>query len=171
MQYSDNTVDLLEAAEDINLRHQLNIILDERYRSPSDFDGNYRDAKEASQMTLSMLRDDAREKQRSIEEVLQTLVRVRIVLSIQALSNWVMADITAIQFREQTLRNQRDVKFLTQQYKTGPVENRSDKKTPYLEVLNKDLADSLIDFEKKVREIQGKYTNWVRGTSYIFPVN
>ncbi|KAJ4004049.1 hypothetical protein NW766_011905 [Fusarium irregulare] len=76
-----------------------------------------------------------------------------------------MANICAIQFREQTLGNQRDVKFLTQQYKTGPVENRSDKKTPYLEVLNKDLADGLVNLEKTAREVRDKYSDWEKNAA------
>ncbi|RBR08929.1 uncharacterized protein FIESC28_10109 [Fusarium coffeatum] len=143
MQYSDSSVELLAADDFINLRRQLDIILDERYKSSNDFDDNYRDAKEASQMTLSMLRDDAREKQRNTEEVMQTLIR----------------------FRDRILESQWDIEFLIKQYNTGSVENKSDKKAPYLEVLNKDLADKLATFNNKVKEAQDKYSDWEKNAA------
>ena len=67
-----------------------------------------------------------------------------------------------IQFREDTLRNQPNVKFLIQQYRTGPVKNQSSKTTPYLDYLNKDFADSIAHFNKLVKDAQGKLDNAVR---------
>ncbi|KAH7188129.1 uncharacterized protein B0J16DRAFT_317799 [Fusarium flagelliforme] len=155
IQYSDDSVDLFETAEDINLRHQLDIILDDKYASYDDFDDDYRDAKEAAQLTLSMLRDNARDKYNRTNEITQTLVRAE-------------ADIPpfpSIQFRERVLDNQSAVRYLIKQYKTGPVENRSDKKTPYVEILNKDLADNLFNLSNKVNEVRDKYSDWETNTS------
>ncbi|KIL85162.1 hypothetical protein FAVG1_11591 [Fusarium avenaceum] len=143
IQYSDNTVELLETADGVNLRHNLDIIMDEKYTSSDKFDDAYRDAKEAAKMTLSMLRDDAKEKQNKTDQITQTLIR----------------------FKEETLKNQPNVKFLIKQYKTGPVENKSNKKTPYLTFLNKDLADSLVNFNNMVKDAQNKYADWEKNTA------
>ncbi|TEY30974.1 hypothetical protein BOTCAL_0832g00010 [Botryotinia calthae] len=144
IQFSDNTTELLENADGVNLRHNLDIILDEKYTSSSTFDAAYKDAKEAAKMTLGMLSDDAKEKQKKTDEITQTLIT----------------------FKTDTLKNQPNVEFLMKQYKTGPVANNSkDHKTPYLEYLNKDLADSLVRFKNMVTEASEKYSEWDKNTA------
>ncbi|TGO07897.1 hypothetical protein BTUL_0239g00070 [Botrytis tulipae] len=144
IQFSDNTTELLENADGVNLRHNLDIILDEKYTSSSTFDAAYKDAKEAAKMTLGMLSDDAKEKQKKTDEITQTLIT----------------------FKTETLKNQPNVEFLMKQYKTGPVANNSkDHKTPYLEYLNKDLADSLVRFRNMVTEASEKYSEWDKNTA------
>jgi hypothetical protein len=78
VQFSDNTVDLLDRAEGINLRFQLNIILDEKYTSSDKFDDAYKEAKELAQTTLAMLSADAKEKKAATDEIVQTLITVGI---------------------------------------------------------------------------------------------
>ncbi|CAG7559096.1 unnamed protein product [Fusarium equiseti] len=143
IQYSDNTVEMLETAEGVNLRHNLDIVMDEKYTSSDKFDDAYREAKEAAKMTLEMLRDDAKKKQNKTDQITQTLIR----------------------FKEDTIKNQPNVKFLIQQYKTGPVENKSEHKTPCLDYLNKDLADSLERFNNMVKEAKEKYADWEKNTA------
>lgn len=75
--YSDNAVELLEEAEDINLRHQLNILLDPKYKTEADQDQAFKDAREGAHITLSMLKDDAVEKEGETKEILQSLITVR----------------------------------------------------------------------------------------------
>ncbi|KAF5005774.1 hypothetical protein FDECE_7803 [Fusarium decemcellulare] len=117
--FSEDAIELLEG--DINLRHNLSIILHERYSSRDNFDGAYYEAREIAKMALEVLRENAKEKQRQTEDIRQTLIK----------------------------------------YKTGPVTNRShDIKTPYIEYLNKDLADSLATLNKKVKEAQDQYSDW-----------
>ncbi|KAM0279922.1 hypothetical protein ACHAO9_011439 [Fusarium lateritium] len=131
MQFSDNTVELLVDGDGFNLRHNLSILTDERYTSPNEFDENYREAQEAIQMTLSMLVDDARDRHRQTENIMQSLMR----------------------FEEDTRRNQQGSEYLTRQFKTGPVANHaSDNKTPYLEFINKNLAESLTTFSNVVKD-------------------
>ncbi|KAJ3532747.1 hypothetical protein NM208_g8298 [Fusarium decemcellulare] len=126
IQFSEGAIELLESARDINLRHALSIILHERYTSRDNFDDAYYEAKEIAKMTLEVLRQNAREKQRETEDIRQTLIG----------------------------------------YKTGSVTNRAhDNKTPYIEYLNKDLADSLATLNKKVKEVQDQYSDWETNTA------
>lgn len=60
--FSDNAIEFLESAEDINLRHNLNVIMNEKYTSTDKFDAAYHESKEAAKLVLSMLRDSAMEK-------------------------------------------------------------------------------------------------------------
>ncbi|KAM0231963.1 hypothetical protein ACHAP5_010896 [Fusarium lateritium] len=130
IQYSDNTVESLVDGDGFNLRHNLSVLTDERYTSPSEFDENYREAQEAIQMTLSMLVEDSRDRQRQTENIMQSLMR----------------------FEEDIRRNQQSSEYLNRQFKSGPVaSNAPDKQTPYLEYLNKNLAESLTTFSNVVK--------------------
>lgn len=51
--------------------------------------------------------------------------------------------------------------YLKKQYKTGPVENNSNQKTPYLEYLNAKLKKDTDDFWKAVTESNQKFDAWV----------
>lgn len=65
--YCDSTAELLAEAEGMNLRDQLNTLLNPKYKSASDLDGSYKDAKETAMMTLSLLKDEAQTKARDNE--------------------------------------------------------------------------------------------------------
>jgi hypothetical protein len=129
---------MLETAEGINLRHNLDIVMDEKYTSSDKFDNAYHEAKDAAKMTLSMLSNEAKEKQTKTDEITQTLIR----------------------FKEDTLKTQPDVKFLIQKYKTG-----GKTMPPYLDYLNKDLADSIAKFNEMVKDAQNKYADWEKNTA------
>jgi hypothetical protein len=77
MQFSDTTLELLVNQEDINLRHHISILTDEKYTASDRIDEAYREAKEAAQMVLSMLNEDARDKYRRTENITQSLIMVR----------------------------------------------------------------------------------------------
>lgn len=78
IQYSDSALEMLEVAEDINLRHNLDIMLQPKYAKESDLDGAYRDAREAAQMTLDMLNEQARDKEKEINSIFQPLNSVSV---------------------------------------------------------------------------------------------
>ncbi|KAL7624612.1 hypothetical protein AAE478_006179 [Parahypoxylon ruwenzoriense] len=140
--YSDNTVSLLEEAEDINLKHQLNVLLDPKYKTEADQDQAFKDAREGAQMTLSMLKDDALNKEGETKEILQSLIT----------------------FKENTMKHLNDVKFLIKQYKTGPVTNASNMKKPYLQYLNEKLQADIDNFNRTVKEANDKYNAWEEAT-------
>ena len=74
--YSDSCVELLAEGPEINLRHQLNVLLDPKYKSQTDWDDRYNEAKEAAQMTLSMLKDEAKDKEAEVKTIVETLLTV-----------------------------------------------------------------------------------------------
>lgn len=76
VQFSDTTFELLVNEEEINLLHNLSILTDEKYTAPDRVDGAYREAKEAAQMVLSMLNQEARDKHRRTENITQSLIVV-----------------------------------------------------------------------------------------------
>ncbi|KAG8677742.1 hypothetical protein FPOAC2_03830 [Fusarium poae] len=151
IRYSKYAMDMLDTADGINLRHNLDILLDEKYTSADKFDEVYKVAKEAALMTLTMLSDEATKKQKETDKISETLTA----------------------FKADTLKNQPNVKFLVRQYYDGPVVNKSNFKTPYLKYLNEDLARSLRAFEKTVKhadDVHGDWkTNkdWAIGTSFF----
>ena len=67
---------MLAEAPEINLRHQLDILLDPKYKSQADWDDRYTEAKEAAQMTLSMLKEQAQEKEAEVKTIVETLLTV-----------------------------------------------------------------------------------------------
>ena len=74
--YSGQSVELLEEAEEINLKKQLSILLDPKYKSQADWNMEYREAIEAASMNLHVLKEQGEEKEREVKNVLETLIRV-----------------------------------------------------------------------------------------------
>lgn len=81
VQFSDTTFDLLVNQGEINLLHHLSILTDEKYTAFNRVDEEYREAKEAAQMVLSILNEEARDKHRRTENITQSLIMVRFAYS------------------------------------------------------------------------------------------
>ncbi|KAM5344348.1 hypothetical protein ACJ41O_012885 [Fusarium nematophilum] len=139
---SENTVTFLDQQEEISLMHNLQILLDPKYQSASDQDQTFGDAREAAQMVLEMLKQEAYDSQRQVEEVIGLVLR----------------------FKETTMRFLEDVKFLTRQFHTGPASNRSGETRPYLENLDGELTKAIKVFEGIVKEANDKNGEWQNAT-------
>ena len=63
------------------------------------------------------------------------------------------------------MQSLQQVNFLTQQYKTGPAQNPSNKTDTYLKYLNEELARVIGEFEKNLRDANSKHDEWVSGTT------
>ena len=60
------------------------------------------------------------------------------------------------------MNNLRGVQYLTKQYQTGPVENKSGQKLPYLQYLNTDLNSASTRLTDLISQQNQKYEDWVR---------
>ncbi|KAG8625181.1 hypothetical protein KVT40_006932 [Elsinoe batatas] len=140
--YSESTIELLAEARDLNLRYQLDVLMDTKYTSASAQDDAFRESREGAKMVLSMLSGQARENCGAIREIVKVL----------------------LVFKDNTMRNVGGVNYIIKQYKTGPVENETNTNTPYLEYLNADLKTKTDQWEEAVRNAAGTYSEWQRAT-------
>ena len=76
IQYSDNTIESLETATNMNLKFQLDILLDPKYKTQADLDDTYKAAKKGAQLTLGVLRDQAIEKKNKVDQIKESLITV-----------------------------------------------------------------------------------------------
>ncbi|KAF2224082.1 hypothetical protein BDZ85DRAFT_280695 [Elsinoe ampelina] len=140
--YSESTIELLADAKDLNLRYQLDILMDSKYAVASAQDQAFKEAREGATMVLNMLSGQAKQNSDDIREIVKVL----------------------LVFKDNTIQNVSGVDYLIKQYQTGPVENSSDEKTPYLEYLNADLKAKTDQFEAAVRNAAGTYSQWQEAT-------
>jgi hypothetical protein len=160
--------------ESVSLRHNLGVIMDEKYIAHDKFDWDHRSAQKTTKMVLKMLSDNAREKYRQTEQITQSLIRVSIARPYMHISRPLdnpsayVADrnfLPFIEFAADTLKNQQHFEYVHKQYRSGPVVNQSlDKRTPYLNYLNKGLAESLVTFNNAVKD-QDMQADWVSDIS------
>ncbi|CAM1502322.1 Fc.00g043060.m01.CDS01 [Cosmosporella sp. VM-42] len=108
-------------------------------------DDIFRSAEEATQMTFTMLKNEATDKEEELKRILETMV-------------------TSMQFKENTMRLLRDADYLRAQYKTGPVRNSSVVKTRYLHYLNRQLRKDTENFQKLLEQSNDRYDEWRPGT-------
>ena len=59
------------------------------------------------------------------------------------------------------MENLASVQYLTKQYKTGPVENKINQTTPYLQYLNLDLSNAINKLQDLIKQENEKYGDWV----------
>lgn len=76
VQYADNTTELLTVADDINLRHHLDIILQDKYKTKADQDSAFKESREAALMTIALLKDDAETKKKEVDDIRARLLTV-----------------------------------------------------------------------------------------------
>jgi hypothetical protein len=76
VQYSENATMLFEGIEELSLGYQVKILLDPKYVNAASQDQKFKDAREGAQMTLSMLKDEAKSKEDEVNEVLLSLIAV-----------------------------------------------------------------------------------------------
>ncbi|KAJ6440547.1 Hybrid polyketide synthase/ nonribosomal peptide synthetase [Purpureocillium lavendulum] len=119
VQFCVNAIGLLDEEKAINLKYQLDNLLDPK-------------------LALAGLRDEAKEKERSIDEVKETI----------------------ISFRGETIRRKGQIHELQRLYESGPVTNAVTKDVPYLKYLNQSLAEHVEKVKSLVAQANKDYDDW-----------
>jgi len=135
VQYANMAIKNLVDVPDLNLKDNLNILLDPKYVGSSTFDTDFEDARGAAVDTLAVLKKGALTRKTEVNAVIATLIA----------------------FKDDTVKQLADVNFLTKQYSTGPVTNNSKIKTPYLTWLNAELKADLDAVARTKAEAQEKW--------------
>ncbi|KAK3901383.1 hypothetical protein C8A05DRAFT_34940 [Staphylotrichum tortipilum] len=154
VQYSENAIMLMEGIDELSLGYQVKILLDPKYVNVADQDQAFKNAREGAQMTLQMLKEEAKSKEDEVNEVLLSLIA----------------------FKETTMAYLKDVQFLNKQYNTGPVTNPANMTTPYLQYLDEKVAADIKAFNATVDEAQNTYSEWDKarataiGTAFAGPI-
>lgn len=76
IQYSKTAIEYLEEADGTNLRSQLDILMDPKYKTPDDYDARFNEAREGATMTLYLLKDEANTKKKEVERIKDNLIAV-----------------------------------------------------------------------------------------------
>ncbi|KAK5049513.1 hypothetical protein LTR84_004442 [Exophiala bonariae] len=137
IQYAENTTENLYRAEQINLKHQFGILLQDKYKSRADQDGEFNEAREAGLMTCEMVKEDASNKKREIDDIRATLISLK----------------------SKTQAFQPDVQKVIKQFKAGPAENSSNDqaaKRPYLDRLDAKYNTKLSETKKQLEGVRIK---------------
>ncbi|KAL2009534.1 hypothetical protein VTN00DRAFT_5341 [Thermoascus crustaceus] len=109
---------VIEEADGINLRSQLDILMDPKHKTPDDYDARFNEAREGATMTLDLLKDEANTKKEEVERIKDNLIA----------------------FKNETLKYHEKVDYLRKQYSTGPVTNGTGHTC--IEYLDKELASA-----------------------------
>ncbi|KAK3686198.1 hypothetical protein B0T22DRAFT_443282 [Podospora appendiculata] len=136
--FSDNTIGLLSDTPDINLKDQIDILLQPQYTTVASQDDVFRDAKEAAQFTLMMLKDEAAAKEEEVQGIIETMIA----------------------FKESTMQYLVGVQYLNTMYMTGPVTNAATDNQPYLSFMQAKLKADYDQLKQTIAEAQAKYSEW-----------
>lgn len=75
--YSRLAIEYLEQADEINLRCQLDILMDAKYKTPDEYDARFDEARDGATMILHLLKDQANTKKEEVNRVKNDLMSAR----------------------------------------------------------------------------------------------
>ncbi|KAK0623706.1 hypothetical protein B0T14DRAFT_565035 [Immersiella caudata] len=132
---------------DMNLKDNLNIMLDSKYTDSATFDADCIDARACAKDTLTNLKKIALARTIEVDSAINALTA----------------------FKDDTSNQLANVNYLKKRYRTGPVTNNSTVKTPHLEWLNAELnaelnADLALAWQEglwQARALRCLFSRWV----------
>lgn len=147
--YSRLAIEYLEQADEINLRCQLDILMDAKYKTPDEYDARFDEARDGATMILHLLKDQANTKKEEVNRVKNDLMSARFLPPILRtctgrellpVDNQQKPTHRIVQKRNHAIRKKK-VEYLRKQYSSGPATNNTGHTKRYIEYLDK-LAKS-----------------------------